>query len=109
MDSRIATVHDGDSFAETVALTFQGQEFTAGGAMVTPTHALAYMSSDMATVQRSDGTPIGKARIVARWRLPWHCMEHTMFQVEATIGGRTYTGRTCGGAMIWRGKVKRGS
>lgn len=60
------------------------------------------------TITDWHGNHLGDAKIVASWSLPrtsW--ISDRMFQVEATIDGVTYTGRSAGAGMFWRGKVKR--
>jgi hypothetical protein len=88
-------------------ITHEGKSFEAGGAFVSPTHVTAYMSADMRTVTDWHGNKLGDARIVSKWRRPRNYVSSHMYQVEVTIEGRRYTGRTAGGSMIYNGKAKR--
>lgn len=65
-----------------------------------------YMASDMATVTDWHGTPLGKAKVIASWATPFSYVSERWFQVECTIDGVTYTGRTAGEGMSYRGKRK---
>ena len=51
------------------------------------------------------GNILGEAVFVASW--PVHSyMGSRMYQVEATINGTIYTGRSMGSGMLYRGKRK---
>lgn len=76
----------------------------SGGA--TGEWAVGYMSADMKRVTDWHGHLLGTARVVTSWPLQGSYLSDRMFQVEATIDGRTYTGRTMGANMLWRGRVK---
>lgn len=82
----------------------EGREFAAGGGDVTPTHATAYPGADH-KLMLWDGKVIGTWRAVASWRInSW--IGDRMYQIEAIIDGRTYTGRGLGEGMLWRGRIK---
>jgi hypothetical protein len=88
---------------ENCIFEFEGKSFEAGGAYLTPDYAIGYMSSDMKEVRTWHGEFMGYAKITSFWRLPltaW--ISDKMYQVQATINGIKYTGRTCGGCMIVR-------
>jgi hypothetical protein len=89
------------------AITFHGRTFTANGAMVTDKWIIAYMTTDMASVTDWHGNVLGDARIKTSWSTPTSYMTDRCYQVEVTVNGITYTGRTSGGGMIYKGKVKR--
>lgn len=110
---------------ETGTFVHQGQEFSAGGAVVTETHAIGYPKFDEihysrgigpastsialeGTMRDWSGNIIGTCKIKAWWPIRSFIGDR-MYQIEATIDGRTYTGRGLGSNMIWKGKLKRGS
>ena len=84
-----------------------GREFSAFGASVTPEYAAGYLSNDGRHVTTWNGETLGTARIVASWRTPKSFVSSHQFQVEATICGRVYTGRTGGRGMLWRGRATK--
>jgi hypothetical protein len=104
--------------------TFEGRDYESGGAYVTDTHAAGYpefrrispidgqyfrnidMVGDCGELRDWHGNAIGTCRIVARWPTPRSWVSSYMYQIEATIGGVTYTGRGAGSGMLWRGKRK---
>jgi len=88
-------------------VTHEGKTFESGGAVVTPLWCVAYMSADMTRVTDWHGNDLGAARIVTSWRTPQSYVSSRQYQVEATINGIRYTGRTAGGGMLWRGRAKR--
>ena len=117
---------------ETGIFTHEGREFASGGALVTATHAIGYPHFAVDSMSRFhagvgsltpleaiddigargelrawSGEVLGMCRVVGRWPVRSHWASH-MLQVEATIDGRTYTGRGFGNGMLWRGKVKKG-
>lgn len=69
--------------------------------------AVGYMSADMARVTDWHGHVLGTARVVTSWPMPGSYLTDRQYQVEATIAGAVYTGRTMGGNMLWRGRRKR--
>ena len=86
--------------------TFEGQTFESGGAAITPNFAIGYMSDDMTRVKSWYGQDLGSARVVASWKTPRSYVSSRYYQVECTISGVRYTGRTAGGGMLWKGKRK---
>ena len=98
-------------------VTHEGHEFEASGAVVTPDVVLGYVSSwngeqpgewvgRTGTLSTWRGERLGTLRIVARWPLRGSWLSDAMLQCEATVDGITYTGRTCGLGMIYKGKRK---
>lgn len=59
----------------------------------------AYIASDGASVTTWKGDVLGRAVEVSRWRTPRSYVSSTMSQYRATVGGRTYTGRSGGTGM----------
>lgn len=95
-------------------ITHNGKTYESGGAVITPDYAIGYFGSERTGELVRDrryfvtdwhGKELGSARITARWRMPYNCMVTSHYlQVEATINGVKYTGRTAGESMIWKGK-----
>jgi hypothetical protein len=54
-----------------------------------------------------NGKKIGTYRLIASWKLPNMYISDRMFQVEAIVNGVTYTGRSAGVGMAYRGKRKK--
>ena len=88
------------------AFEFEGKTFEAGGAVVTAQHAIGYLSDDMREIRTWHGDRLGVARVVRSWPMRHSWVSSRQYQVEATINGRTYTGRTMGAGMLWRGRPK---
>ena len=85
----------------------EGKQFGAGGAYITPDYAIGYMSDDMQQIITWHGKVMGSARVVSSWPMPLNCwLTNRYYQVEATINGIRYTGRTAGDGTIWKGKRK---
>ena len=92
--------------------THEGMTFEAGGAVVTPEYAVGYVTNlDESQIHRNGcditnwrGNKLGMGRVTARWETPGSYVSNYMHQVEATINGVKYTGRTQGNGMIWKGK-----
>ena len=89
------------------AIVFQGKTYTANGAMITDKWIIAYMGKDMASVTDWHGETLGTARVTTSWATPTSYLSDRCYQVEATVNGITYTGRTSGESMIYKGKVKK--
>jgi len=53
------------------------------------------------------GNKIGTYKIVRSWKTPRSAYSSEMYQVEATVGGVKYTGRSAGVGMAYRGKRKK--
>jgi hypothetical protein len=98
------------TFVETdCTVTHEGKTFEAGGSVITPDFVIGYFSFNFGdhVIKTWHGEIIGKARITSRWRLTGYATwASDMYQVEATINGIKYTGRTQGDGMIWKGKRK---
>lgn len=111
MGSHTDRIELADGFAEIGTITHNGREFSAVGAMVRDGRAVGYPKFDrdytgaVGQMQTWDGQPMGTARIVSMWRV-WSWAGSHMCQIEATIGGKRYTGRGFGSGMMWRGKLK---
>jgi hypothetical protein len=87
--------------------TFGGKAFTSGGAFVSEKYITGYCSDDMKRLHTWHGEDLGTLKVVSWWRLPLSCwVSDRMYQVEATVDGVVYTGRTTGGGMIARLKRK---
>jgi hypothetical protein len=52
------------------------------------------------------GNPMGAYRIVSSWRTPKSYVSDRMYQLEATVEGIVYTGRSAGENMSFFGKRK---
>ena len=94
---------DGKAKREIATVTYNGRAFTALGASVSPDYATGYIKG--ATLTTFEGAPLGTARCVATWRINSY-LSSTMGQYECVIDGVTYTGRSCGETMLWRGRRK---
>ena len=92
-------------FIET-ACTFEheGQTFESGGAVVTPDYLVAY-PGEAGRLNDWHGRQLGTWRPVASWRVHSY-VGGMMYQIEATVGGVTYTGRGFGVGMLFNGKRK---
>lgn len=87
----------------------KGRQFELGGAIITDEWIVGYVGKfDPATQSRSltdwHGKILGACRIVATWKTPRSYISSTMHQIEATVNGVRYTGRSAGTGMIYRGK-----
>lgn len=82
-----------------------GQEYAAQGAHVTPSYIVAYLGADGILLDWH-GRPLGSYRITASWPTPHSYVSDKMHQVEAVAAGTTYTGRSAGTGMIYRGRRK---
>lgn len=94
----------------------EGHAYKSGGAVVTPDYAIAYLKSERTGELVRDlrwfvtdwhGKELGSARITASWSMPHSWVSSRQYQVEAIIDGVTYTGRSMGEGMAWKGKRKR--
>lgn len=87
----------------------EGKEYCAGGAAIVGDRAIVYCDKDMRNVTSWHGEVLGTMRVKSSWRLPLTSWQSDrMYQIEATIGGKVYTGRTLGEGMIARLRLKRG-
>lgn len=87
-----------------------GQVYESGGAYVSPVYAIGYLGREDGRLVLTSwkGIRLGTARIVATWRTPGSYVSSHYHQVEATINGAIYTGRSAGEGMIWKGRAKAG-
>ncbi len=81
-----------------------GKTFEAGGAIVAPDFCIAYIGPNGA-LNDWHGRKIGTIRVRSSWRVSSWMGTH-MHQIEATVDGVTYTGRSFGEGMIYRGRRK---
>lgn len=89
---------------------FQGKSFTSGGAVVAPDYAIGYPKFEREYIGAAGimddwhGNKLGECRITGKWSTPRSFISSYYFQIEATINGVKYTGRSAGNGMIWKGK-----
>jgi hypothetical protein len=83
----------------------EGKTFEAGGAFVSPESIVAYLG-DHCDLTDWHGRVIGSWRAVRTWSTPRSFMSSTMSQIEATVDGIVYTGRSAGVGMVFKGKRK---
>jgi hypothetical protein len=81
----------------------EGRTFEAGGAVVTPDRIIAYLGKD-GVLTDWHGNKIGTYRVTSTWRTPASYVSSTMHQVYATVDGVTYTGRSAGVGMSFKGR-----
>lgn len=81
----------------------EGREYRALGAVVTENTIAAYLGKD-GQLTNWGGEVIGTYRITASWYTPRSFVSSRMFQVRATVNGVTYTGRSAGVGMLYRGR-----
>jgi len=81
-----------------------GNTFESGGAIVTNTHITAYLGKD-GILTDWHGNTLGTYRITSTWPIN-SFLSSTMSQVEATVNGVKYTGRSMGVGMVYNGKRK---
>lgn len=86
---------------------FRGKRYEANGAMITPHWVIGYMSSDLTKLLSWKGVELGNARVVTSWRTPSSYVSDRYYQIEVTVNGVVYTGRSAGAGMLYKGKVKR--
>lgn len=94
-----------DEHGEIGIVEHDGKEYAARGATVTPEYAVAYPAKG-GILCSWGGDMIGRWRATASWPVRSY-MGSRMYQIEAVIDGRTYTGRGFGEGMLWKGKAKR--
>ena len=91
---------------EVGTIELEGREFSALGSVVCPDYLAAYLSKDN-ELTTWEGEVIGTWRKVASWRIPNGVWSNEMWQVEAIVEGRVFTGRSMGEGMLYRGKPKK--
>jgi hypothetical protein len=89
-------------------VTHEGRSYEAGGAVVTDQYVVGYTTNDMTGITTWHGEHLGTARVVSSWAQPNSWIGSRQYQVQATINGTRYSGRTMGGGMIWRGRRMAG-
>jgi hypothetical protein len=82
-----------------------GQTFEASGSVVTDDRIVAYLGADNVLTDWH-GKALGKYRITSTWGIN-SALSSTMSQVEATVNGVKYTGRSMGLGMVYNGKRKK--
>ncbi len=89
------------------AITHGGKKFEATGASVVGDRIVAYLGEN-GVLMTWHGKKIGTYRIISSWRNPRGIMSDWIYQVEATVKGIVFTGRSMGIGMVFTGKRKRG-
>jgi hypothetical protein len=106
MESRV--VWNNEHTAELGIFSHNGKEFSAGGSYVSDSYIIGYCHYPSMTLTSWDGKEtIGTIRIVSTWRTPSSYVSSYLSQIEATINGKVYTGRSGGDGMVWKGKPKK--
>ena len=83
-----------------------GKQFWTGGSTVNPYFCIGYLGkNDVLTDWH--GKQIGTYKITSSWKTPRSYVSSTMNQVEAVVDGITYTGRSAGIGMYFKGKRKK--
>jgi hypothetical protein len=96
--------HDGVYIERDCVIEHDGRRFESGGASVSRAFLIAYLGKN-GVLSDWHGRRLGTYRITSTWRIhSW--VSRTMHQVEAAVAGVTYTGRSCGVGMIYRGRRK---
>jgi hypothetical protein len=94
-------------------VTHEGKSHEAGGAIVTPHFAIGYVrviqGQGVELQSWSGKKKLGDGRIVSSWRTPHSFISDRMYQIEFSIAGVPYTGRSAGDGHVWRGKPKKGT
>jgi len=93
----------------------EGRKFTSGGAHIDPVYLIGYPASpegyQPTAGVRCNGGPLcdWHGNVIGSWRATrsWPVRSwigSRMFQIYATVQGRTYTGRGFGTGMLFRGR-----
>ena len=88
---------------EDCTLTHEGKSFTNGGAFLTEEYAVGYLDENN-VLTNWHGEKIGTYRITSTWKTPRSYLSDVMCQVYATIRGMTFTGRSGGIGLLFKGK-----
>lgn len=83
-----------------------GKEYWAGGAIVNENLCIAYLAKD-GRLNNWKGEQIGTYKIIRTWNTPKSYVSSRQHQVEAVVDGITYTGRSAGIGMMYKGKRKK--
>jgi hypothetical protein len=86
---------------------FKGKTFKSDGAQIIGDHIIAYLGKN-GELTAWKGKKIGTYRFVSSWATPNSYISSRMYQVEAMVNGKVYTGRSAGAGMIFKGKIKKG-
>jgi hypothetical protein len=87
-----------------VGFGFQGKTYYAHGAFVDELRCVGYLGED-GKLYACNGKTLGTYRIIATWRMPRTCfISSNQHQVEAKVDGMTFTGRSFGKGMIFKGR-----
>jgi len=84
-------------------ISFQGQDFTSGGAIVSEQFITAYLGKS-GSLTDWHGKQIGTYRILSTWRTPRSYVSSTMSSVECFVDGVRYVGRSAGLGMVINAK-----
>ncbi len=87
-----------------VGFAFQGKTYFAHGAQVDERRCIGYLGDNGALLACGGGV-LGRYRITATWPRPRTCwVSSRQHQVEVIVEGRTYTGRSFGKTMVFKGR-----
>ena len=94
-------------------ITLEGREFSRGGVRIDEFELYAYVGAQidprpgeppLHVLTNWHGERIGTIRLTSSWPIPRSVYSPRMFQAYATVKGRTYTGRTGGEGLSFRGR-----
>lgn len=54
-----------------------------------------------------EGKPVGTYKIISSWATPKSYVSSRMYQIEAIVKGKKYTGRSAGVGMLFNGRLKK--
>lgn len=83
-----------------------GRKYESGGAMVTNDRIVAYLGKE-GKLTNWHGKKIGSYQVTSSWKNPRGIYSDRNYQVDATVGGVKYTGRSGGVGMAFTGKRRR--
>jgi hypothetical protein len=86
-------------------IVHNGKAYTAGGAVVSRQSVVAYLANN-GVLTDWQGKALGTYRVTGKWKTPRSYVSSDMWQVEATVAGIVYTGRSAGIGMVYSGKAK---
>ena len=81
----------------------EGKAFEAGGAVIADDLLIAYVGEN-GVLNDWHGNVIGAIKLTRSWKTPRSYVSDRMYQAYATVNGKTYTGRTAGVSMRFKGK-----
>ena len=91
----------------------EGRSFESGGAVITPDYVIGYVGdvleefpigAKLRALTNWHGLQIGTIRLTSSWRTPRSYVSSHYYQAYAKVDGVTYTGRTAGKGMIFKGR-----